>query len=91
MKFLTTLFWVVIAVFAGVLAVRNWRDVTLDLWGDLQLDIKIPVLLVIMLLIGFLPAWLMYRARLWRESRRGPVPVAPPVIATPEEEEEEAR
>lgn len=86
MKFLKTLLWVVIAALAIGLAARNWRDVTITLWGDLQLDIKIPVLMLAMLLLGWLPASLAYRARTWRLARRAspaPVPV-PPVRNDPE-------
>ena len=50
MQFLKTLFWVLIAVFVAIFASRNWRDVTLNLWGDIQADIKMPVLL-----LGLLP------------------------------------
>ena len=46
MQFLKTLFWVVIAVFLAILASRNWHDVTLNLWGDIQADVKIPILLI---------------------------------------------
>ena len=45
MQFLNTLFWVVVAVLVFFLASRNWNDVTLNLWGDIQVDIKIPALL----------------------------------------------
>ena len=70
MQFLKTLFWVVIAVFLAILASRNWHDVTLNLWGDIQADIKAPVLIGFMFLLGWLPTWLIYRARLWRERQR---------------------
>ena len=81
MKFLKTLLWVVIAALAVGLAARNWRDVTIVLWGDLQADIKIPVLLLLMFLLGFLPAWLIYRARYWRLVRRTPAtPVPTPTL-----------
>jgi hypothetical protein len=86
MKFLKTLLWVVIAAFAIGVALRNWRDVTLTLWGDLQVDIKIPVLMLAMLLLGWLPAWLAYRTRSWRLSRR-PSPVPVPVPAPRNETE----
>ena len=33
MQFLKTLFWVVLAVSLAIFATRNWRDVTIDLWG----------------------------------------------------------
>ena len=66
MHFLKTLFWVVVAVFLAILASRNWHDVTLNLWGDIQADIKVPVLILFMFLLGWLPTFLIYRATTWR-------------------------
>jgi uncharacterized integral membrane protein len=85
MQFLRTLFWVVIAAFVAIIASENWRDVTLDLWGNLQADVKIPVLLILTFLLGFLPTWLVMRGKIWRLKRRlmteevKPVPAAPQV------------
>ena len=70
MQFLKTLFWVVIALFLAVLASRNWHDVTLNLWGDIQADIKVPVLILFMFLLGWLPTFLVYRAKMWRLRQR---------------------
>ena len=70
MHFLKTLFWVVVAVFLAILASRNWHDVTLNLWGDIQADIKVPVLIFAMFLIGWLPTFLVYRAKMWRFRQR---------------------
>ena len=70
MQFLRTLFWVVIAAFVAIIASNNWSDVTLNLWGNLQADIKIPVLLLITFAVGFLPTWLIMRGKLWRLRRR---------------------
>lgn len=70
MQFLKTLFWVVVAVFLAVLASRNWHSVTLNLWGDIQADIKVPILLAMMFLIGFLPAWIVLRTQIWQLRRR---------------------
>jgi lipopolysaccharide assembly protein A len=70
MQFLNTLFWVLVAVIVALFASRNWGDVTLNLWGDIQADIKIPLLLALMFLLGFLPPWLMMRARIWTLKRR---------------------
>lgn len=89
MQFLKTLFWVLLAVFLALLASRNWFDVSLSLWGDVQADIKAPVLLLAVFLLGFLPPFLILRARLWALRRRievqerqiAPPPVTPAVTA----------
>jgi uncharacterized membrane protein YhaH (DUF805 family) len=70
MQFLKILLWVVIAVLVTILAGRNWHDVTVNLWGDIQADIKLPVLLAVAFLIGFTPPYLLLRARRWRDRRR---------------------
>lgn len=70
MQFLKTLFWVLIAVVVALFASRNWSDVTLNLWNDIQADIKLPALLLLVFLIGFLPTWLVLRARIWSLKRR---------------------
>ena len=70
MQFLKTLFWVLIAVLVALFASRNWSIVTLNLWGDIQADIKLPVLLLIAFLLGWLPTWLIMRARVWSLGRR---------------------
>ena len=85
MQFLKTLFWMVLAVSVAIFATRNWRDVTVDLWGPLQADIKLPILMGLMLLLGWLPTWLIMRGKLWRLKRRlapeeqvTAIPAAPP-------------
>ena len=70
MHFLKTLFWVLVAVIVTFFAYRNWAPVTLNLWGDIEVDIKIPLLLLFFFLLGFFPTWLVMRARLWSCRRR---------------------
>jgi len=70
MQFLRTILWVAVAVILAIVASHNWRDVTLGLWGNIQVDIKIPVLLILVFLIGYLPPFLILRARLWQVRRR---------------------
>jgi putative membrane protein len=87
MQFLRTTLWVAIAVIVAILATNNWHDVTLDLWGNIQIDIKIPVLLILVFLIGFLPPFLILRARLGQVGRRleslERSQAPPPVAAAP--------
>lgn len=70
MQFLKTLFWVLLAVVVALFAAHNWSDVTVNLWGDIEADIKLPILLLIVFLIGFLPTWLILRTRVWSHRRR---------------------
>ena len=96
MNFLRTLFWVVLAVSLAIFANRNWIDVTLSLWGDIQADVKLPFLLLLTFLIGFLPPYLLMRSRLWHLRRklalaeRTPAPVPPSVTGGLEAEQEPA-
>ena len=86
MQFLKTVFWVLIAVLVVLFAVRNWTPVTLNLWTDIQAETKLPMLVFVGFVIGWLPTWLIMRARLWTMKRRieamdrqhvGAVPSAP--------------
>ena len=70
MQFLKTLFWVIVAVVLVLFARANWTIVTLNLWGGLEADVKLPVLVVAAILLGFVPTFLIYRARLWQLKRR---------------------
>ena len=94
MQFLKTLFWVVLAIVLVLFAKANWNQVTINLWGGLQADVKLPVLVLFAFLIGFLPTFLAYRARVWTLKKRletaqpvtvantpggtAPAPAAPP-------------
>jgi uncharacterized integral membrane protein len=70
MQFLKTLFWVALAVGIVLFASINWHAVTVNLWGGLQADIKLPVLVLGAFLLGFLPMLLFHRARMWSAKRR---------------------
>jgi lipopolysaccharide assembly protein A len=71
MQFLKTVFWVLIAVVVALFVSRNGSTVVqLNLWGDIQADIKLPILLLVIFLIGFLPTWLIMRTRVWSHRRR---------------------
>lgn len=94
MQFLKTLLWVLIAVLVAIIASNNWRDVTVDLWSNLQADIKLPVLLLAVFLLGWLPTWMIMRGKIWRLKRRialevpavpAPSAAAPPPFIHPVE------
>ena len=92
MQFLKTLFWVVVAVVAVLFAHENWHVIEppIKIWGGLVVDVKLPILVLVAFLLGFLPTFIYYRMKLRALKRRldtqhpsnagaGPVPVANPV------------
>jgi putative membrane protein len=70
MQFLKTLFWVVVAIVVVLFAKANWFSVSVKLWGGLEADVKVPVILFIGFAIGFLPTFVLHRARIWSLKRR---------------------
>ena len=93
MHFLKTLFWVLLAVVVTAFAFNNWGDVTVNLWSDLQADVKLPLLLVVSVLLGFLPTYLILRGRVWSLQRRLEAherSVAPPPTAAPRANSDES-
>lgn len=97
MHFLKTLFWVILAVIAVIFSLRNWQPVPINLWAGMTADVKLPLLLVIGMLIGFLPTYAVHRTKLWRLKRRidnlernallaespAPAPDSRPISSTP--------
>ncbi|HYG46631.1 MAG TPA: hypothetical protein VD846_01695 [Allosphingosinicella sp.] len=91
MQFLKTLFWIALTVVLVLFAKANWNAVTLKLWGGLEADVKLPVLVLAAFLLGFVPTFIIYRARLWGMKRRlepaerhvspVPAPVTPAPVA----------
>lgn len=70
MYFLRTLFWVLVAVALVIFGVQNNNAVTVNLWGGLQADVKLWLLVVAPFLLGFLPTWAFHRLSLWQQRRR---------------------
>lgn len=83
MQFLKTLFWVVVAVVAVLFSYTNWRPVTLTLWGGLEADVNLPLLLAVLFLLGFVPTLIIYRARLWSLRRRFETQATAHVVSHP--------
>jgi hypothetical protein len=74
--------WMAIAFVCAIFSFRNWNNVTLDLWGPLQADIKVPLLMALMFLLGFVPIWLVMRGRLWA-ARRKLIALERPIVTPP--------
>lgn len=69
-NFLKTLFWIVLSAVVVVFSLNNWVPVEVQLWGGLEADIKLPVLMLFFFLVGLVPALIYYRTKNWRLNRR---------------------
>jgi lipopolysaccharide assembly protein A len=69
-KVLRTIFWVLAAVGFLVFAIYNWQPVELTLWQNLVLETKVPVLVLLAFVVGFLPMWAVHRSVTWGLHRR---------------------
>jgi uncharacterized integral membrane protein len=70
MQFLKTLFWIVLTVIAVAFAFKNWTPVEVLLWGNIVVEVKLPILLLVAFLIGLVPMFILHRATRWRLRRR---------------------
>ena len=70
MQIVRTVLWVLLLVGLLVFSAANWTPVTVDIWDGVQLDTRIPALLIIAFLIGLVPMWLYHRTVKWRLRRR---------------------
>lgn len=73
MHFLRTLFWVILAVALLIFSAQNNRVVTVKLWGGLEADVRLWLLVIGPFILGFLPTWIFHRISLWQERRHAKV------------------
>src|ERR1700756_286801 len=71
MRFLKVLFWLLLGGAVAAFVIYNGdQRVNIRLWGGLIADFSLPVLLVLIFLIGFLPMLLAYHALKWSSRQR---------------------
>jgi uncharacterized integral membrane protein len=70
MQFLKTLFWIFLTVIAVAFAFKNWTSAEVLLWGNIVVEVKLPILLFAAFLLGLVPMFILHRATRWRLRRR---------------------
>lgn len=70
MQIVRTIIWVLLLVALFVFSIANWEPVTVRIWEGLVVDTKIPAIVIVSFLIGFVPMWLYHRANKWQLKRR---------------------
>ena len=70
MGIVRTIIWVLLTAVLVLFSVVNWIVVPVKVWPGLEVETKLPAIVLISFLIGFLPAWLALRAARWSLKRR---------------------
>ena len=70
MQIIRTIIWVLILVGVLLFSFFNWSDVEVTIWDNLVLETKVPALVIISFLLGFLPTWLYARGVIWSLNRK---------------------
>jgi lipopolysaccharide assembly protein A len=71
MRFLKVLLWLLLGGVIAAFVIYNGDErVSLHLWGGLVADFSLPLLLIVVFLLGLLPALLAYQALRWRMRHR---------------------
>ncbi|WP_052761774.1 LapA family protein [Aurantiacibacter luteus] len=71
MQIVKTVIWVLLLVALLLFSLANWDPtVTVRIWDGIVVDTKIPAIVIVSFLIGFVPMWLFYRGTRWRLQRK---------------------
>ena len=70
MQIVRTIVWVLLLVVLLIFSINNWNPVEVKIWEGLVLETKIPALVVISVLLGLLPMWLLHRITAYSARRR---------------------
>ena len=70
MQIVRTILWVLLLFGILTFSFFNWDTVEVNLWENLVLETKIPVLVILAFLLGLVPMWLYHRSVKWSLGRR---------------------
>ena len=95
MKIVRTIVWVLLLVGLAIFSFANWDPtVTVRIWQGIVVDTKIPAIVIVAFLVGFVPMSLLNRATNWQSRRKiqslenavrtaEMTPIMPPVAEEP--------
>ena len=71
MQIVRTAIWVLLLVALLLFSIANWDPtVTVTIWDGIVVDTKIPAIVIVSFLIGFVPMWLYHRGSKWKANRK---------------------
>ena len=70
MRTVRTIVWVILLVALVLFSLNNWTTVTVKIWEGLLWETKLPAVVILAIVAGWLPTWLVHLANRWRLKRR---------------------
>ena len=71
MQIIRTIIWVLLLVALLLFSIANWDPtITVRIWDGIVVDTKLPAIVIVSFVIGFVPIWLYYRAAKWQWRRK---------------------
>ena len=70
MQVVRVIIWVILLVVVIIFSWSNWNPVEVTIWENLVVETKVPALVIISFLLGFLPTWLYARGVIWSLNRK---------------------
>ncbi|WP_228243687.1 DUF1049 domain-containing protein [Porphyrobacter sp. GA68] len=71
MLVLRTAIWVLIFIGLFLFSWANWQPgISVRIWSNMVVDTRLPAVVAISFLLGFVPMWLVHRGAIWRWQRR---------------------
>lgn len=70
MAIIRTIIWVALTAVLIIFSMANWNPITVNIWPGQVLDTKLPLVILVAFLVGFLPTWFAFRATRWSLKRR---------------------
>lgn len=71
MHIVRTIVWILLLVALGIFSWANWDPrITVYIWQGIVVDTRLPAIVILAFLLGFVPIWLLHRTSKWQSRRR---------------------
>ena len=71
MQVVRTIVWMLLLFSILVFSWANWdENVTVRIWSGMFWETKLPAVIIVSFMIGFIPMWILQRGTTWRLNRR---------------------
>ena len=70
MQTMRTIIWVIMAVILTIFAVANSQTVAVSVWPGFVAELPLSILIIMVFMLGFLPAFILSVGNRWRLGRQ---------------------